>query len=174
VCVAGSSCDNVVLELQMALHLQHQQQTTVFPLLVGPLIKGAIGGGTGEMFDDFFSAGCQPSLPPIRVERIDERLHECFGKKAPAESLPVDRVFASVLELQGHKLKGDRSSVMLSLSLSLSLSRARSLYLSLSLPLSLARALSLSHCVCVCQGHKLKGDRSVVVRIGVIGILDFV
>ena len=79
--------------------LQSQKQTTVLPLLVGPLVKTTVGGGLGEIYDDFFSAGCLPLLPPIRVEKIDEGLQKYLGKMAP-KSNPVDQVFKSLLELQ--------------------------------------------------------------------------
>lgn len=109
---ADSNCDNVLLEIEIAMHLQNQNQTTLFPLLVGPLVKAHIGGGVDEMYGDFFEASSLPqALPPIRVEAIDERLQHCLGDKAP-ESHPVDQLFKKLLALQGHKLKGLRREVV--------------------------------------------------------------
>jgi len=109
----GSKCDNVLLEIEVAMYLQAQKKTTVFPLLVGPVVHAPIGGGVAELYDDFFSAKSVPAeLPSIRVECIDKKLHELLGPQAP-DSHPVDVLFKNVLALQGHKLKGLRREVAL-------------------------------------------------------------
>ena len=107
---ADSCCDNVCLELELALLMKDRMGTSILPLLVGDLETQP---SVGEMYTDFFEAQCKPVVPDVRVEeqhaKIRQILADRFGESEDEIALrSVREVFQDVLKEQGVKCKGVR------------------------------------------------------------------
>jgi hypothetical protein len=74
----NSPCDNVLLELRLALELQELGLIEkVFPVLIGDKSSAGEGGEDGEQakYVNFFSSGCLPSaMPDVPVRAVERNV----------------------------------------------------------------------------------------------------
>jgi len=102
----ASRCDNLLLEVRMALELVGRGEIArVCPVLVGDLEWVE---GHGELYADFFRAGV-PTCPDVAVDAVERKATEHLqraGKAGLDTPMPVDAVLAELLRHQGVKLVG--------------------------------------------------------------------
>jgi hypothetical protein len=111
---AASSCDNVLLEQQLALELrQRGDLRAIYPVLVGELKQLGLGDAYGDsVYSDFFKTGGVPACPDEVVEAVQEKVVQhlerlCKGPPlSPART--VKATLNAVTENQGVKLMGTR------------------------------------------------------------------
>ena len=102
---ATSACDNVCLELELALQMK-SRGSAILPLMVGDLVSQE---SLGEVYTDFFESGCLPRpIPDVRVEKLHAKLREMLGLEDDVPLMTIKEVFDAVFKEQGVKLKGLR------------------------------------------------------------------
>ena len=114
---ASSACDNVILQHQLALELQHRGSLrAILPVFVGELRHD---NELGDMHGDFFKSGGMPvCIDDVVVEAVECKLVEHLqrlGKGAPqlpASSRTIKATLAVITSNQGVKLLGVRSDTM--------------------------------------------------------------
>jgi len=114
---AASACDNVLLEHQLALELQHRGDLrAIFPILVGELRHDT---ELGDIHGDFFKGGGMPTCQDdVTVKAVEGKLVDHLqrlGKGAPqlpAAARTVKATLAAITNNQGVKLVGVRSDTV--------------------------------------------------------------
>jgi len=113
----ASACDNVVLEHQLALELQHRGHLrAIFPVLVGEPWQDS---ELGDIYGDFFKGGGMPACHgDVAVQAVEGKLVEHLerlGKGAPllpASARTIKATLAAITSNQGVKLLGVRSDTV--------------------------------------------------------------
>jgi len=99
-----SSCDNVLLEHQLALELKKRGDLRrICPILVGELEPH---DQLGELYGDFFKGNGMPNSPDVVVKAVDEKLAEHLqrlGKGAPQLSAAERTVKATLKAITAHQ-----------------------------------------------------------------------
>jgi len=114
---AASACDNVLLEHQLALELQHRGDLrAIFPILVGELRHDT---ELGDIHGDFFKGGGMPTCKDdVTVKAVEGKLFDHLqrlGKgvpQLPAAARTVKATLAAITNNQGVKLVGVRSDTV--------------------------------------------------------------
>ena len=112
-----SRCDNVLLELQMALVLANIKGTTIFPLFVGDKVQDDHGD---EVFTHYFKSGCHPECPDIIVNAIEQKAHKYITEVqqnlgfdlGEIPSVTVAQIMREVTTSQGFFLRGLESNAL--------------------------------------------------------------
>ena len=107
---AESKCDNVCLELELALLMKDRMGASILPLVVGDL---ETQNNAGEVYTDFFASFKLSMIPQVYVakqhEKIRQVLAEKFGENGDDLSLrTVHEVFQQVFDLQAVRCIGNR------------------------------------------------------------------
>jgi len=110
-----SPCDNVLLEMQMALELKEKGRLSgLQPVLVGRREMSEYGA---ELFTDFFKSGCLPAggFPNIEVASVSAALSTHFSRVAntqPSRMRTVSETVNEVLQNQGTFFLGQRDHAL--------------------------------------------------------------
>jgi len=102
---SDSPCDNIVLELRLALELKQRQMIEgIYPVLVGDRDANGI-------YNRYFRAGCSPAAPDIVVNSVELKLREHLDRES--QGLPyidyetVKSICAQILANQGGYIEGN-------------------------------------------------------------------
>ena len=113
----STTCDNVLLEHQMAMELKERGDIrAVFPVLVGELM--IVEGVDDSIYGDFFRGGGMPTCGSEVVQSVEAKLVQHLdrlGKGAPrlpASARTVSQTLQGITAHQGVKLEGMRRDAM--------------------------------------------------------------
>ena len=113
---AGSSCDNLLLEMLLAVTLEEREQLAfIMPLLVGS-VTDDLGHGLGVGFRDFFKEGAVPQLSDVlvtSVESMASALLERYGMpRLDGVVCGAKTALDGILAHQGVFLRGIQADAM--------------------------------------------------------------
>jgi len=113
----STTCDNVLLEHQMAMELKERGDIrAIFPVLVGELMS--VEGVGDSIYGDFFHKGGMPACGSEVVQSVEAKLMQHLdrlGKGAPrlsASARTVAQTLRGITEYQRVKLEGMRRDAM--------------------------------------------------------------